>query len=65
VAREERPAENDVSASPYATSLEELEQSAHVRAQDTIVEIPGRAVGRAPGDDDLGRQQKDALRAGG
>jgi hypothetical protein len=54
-----------MSASPYATSLEELERSAHVRAQDTIVEIPGQAVGRAPGDDDLGRQQKDALRAGG
>jgi hypothetical protein len=65
VARSERPAVPNGNASPYATSLAELERSAHVPAKDTVVEIPGQSVGRAPGDDDLSRQQKDALRAGG
>jgi hypothetical protein len=65
MARDERPDENDGSTSPYATSLGELERSAHVPAEDTIVEIPGQPVGRGPGEDDLSRQQKDALRAGG
>jgi hypothetical protein len=49
----------------YAISLEELEGDAHVAPEDTIVEIPGQTVGRAPGDDDGGRRERDALRAGG
>jgi DNA-binding phage protein len=51
--------------SRYAITLGELEGSAHVPAADQVVEIPGQVPGRVPGDDDLGRAQRDALRAGG
>ena len=57
---DDRPTDN-----AYAVSLEELESTAHVAPPDTIIEIPAQSPGRAPGDDDLGRSQRDALRAGG
>jgi hypothetical protein len=55
----------DAHANPYAISLTEFERDAHVPPEDTVVEVPSQQTGPAPGDDDLSRQQRDALRAGG
>ena len=51
--------------SRFHVSMDDLERSAHVPAEDQVVEIPGTTPGRSPGDDDLSRRQRDALRAGG
>ena len=49
----------------FHISLEELEKSAHVSPDEQVEEIPANGPARGPGDDDLSRQQRDALRAGG
>lgn len=49
----------------FGGSLSDLEGTAHIAAGDQVVEIPGQRPGHAPGDDELGRRQRDALRAGG
>ncbi len=51
--------------SRFAVTLEQLEDSAHVPEHEQVIEIPGQYPGRAPGDDELGRSERDALRAGG
>jgi hypothetical protein len=49
----------------YAITLDELEHSVHVAPEDIIVEVPGQAAGRYPGDDDLSRQQAETMRTFG
>ena len=57
--------EDEFPANRFAVTLTDLEADAHVPAAKQVIEIPGQAPGRSPGDDDLSRSQRDALRAGG
>jgi len=49
----------------YSVTLSALEKSTHVAEADLVVEVPARELARAPGDDELSRQQRAALTAGG
>lgn len=52
----------DVAApSRFAISLTDLEESAHVPLADQVITIRSSEPGRAPGDDDLTREQSNAI----